>query len=99
MRGTELDLGVAWTLYILLSAEGDSTYVGISTNVERRLRAHNGEIAGGAKRTRAGRPWRLGAVVGPYPNRATAQTAEYEAKQLRGQERIDWANDQASHQG
>jgi len=44
-------------LYCLLSADKKSTYVGITTNLARRLRAHNGWIRGGAKSTRRGRPW------------------------------------------
>ncbi|MDP6940525.1 MAG: GIY-YIG nuclease family protein [Planctomycetota bacterium] len=84
-----------WSLYILLSSDGESTYVGVSTDVNRRIRAHNGEIAGGAKRTRAGRPWSVAAVVGPFPDRAAAQAAEYEVKRLRGQERLSWAKNQS----
>jgi len=34
-------------------------YTGISKNVERRVRAHNGEVAGGAKYTRSRRPVEL----------------------------------------
>ena len=35
------------------------TYVGCTNNLERRLRQHNGEIVGGAKHTRKGRPWNI----------------------------------------
>ncbi|PCH76670.1 MAG: endonuclease [Planctomycetota bacterium] len=79
-----------WHLYLLSSALGESTYVGISTNVERRLRAHNGEIVGGAKRTRGGRPWRLLKVFGPYESRSQAQAAEHQLKRLRGPRRLSW---------
>lgn len=34
------------------------TYVGVTNNWTRRLRQHNGEITGGAKTTRAHRPWK-----------------------------------------
>lgn len=34
------------------------TYIGCTNNFERRLRQHNGEISGGARATRAHRPWK-----------------------------------------
>ena len=39
-----------WSCYIIKNER--YTYVGVSNNVERRLRAHNGEIKGGAKYTK-----------------------------------------------
>lgn len=35
------------------------TYIGYTNDIRRRLRQHNGEITGGAKHTRRGRPWNL----------------------------------------
>jgi putative endonuclease len=60
------------------------TYVGVAVDVERRARQHNGELAGGARSTRAGRPWHVAIVHGPYPDRGTAQSVEYQLKQRRG---------------
>lgn len=34
------------------------TYVGVTNNWPRRIRQHNGELVGGAKTTRAHRPWK-----------------------------------------
>jgi hypothetical protein len=41
------------------------TYVGVTNDSARRLRQHNGELAGGAKATRSKR-WRYVAKVGPF---------------------------------
>ncbi len=79
-----------WFVYVLQSPSTDATYVGVSTDVARRLRAHNGAIVGGAKRTRAGRPWNLVKSYGPYESRSQAQIAECELKRLRGPERFAW---------
>lgn len=77
-----------WFVYVLLSRRG-RTYVGIARDVERRLRQHNGELRGGARATRPGRPWRLAQVVaGPVPERGRAQSIEARVKQLRGRQRL-----------
>lgn len=41
-----------YNLYLLKNTENNRTYVGITNNLERRIRQHNGEIKGGAKYTR-----------------------------------------------
>ena len=38
-------------------AQGDSAYVGVSNNFQRRLRQHNQEIKGGARYTKRGTNW------------------------------------------
>jgi predicted GIY-YIG superfamily endonuclease len=83
-------MATTWTVYVLISATGKRTYVGVTIDPERRAAQHNGELSGGAKSTRAGRPWTIGAVYGPYPNRSEAQRAEYAVKQRRGRQRLDW---------
>ncbi len=67
-----------------LAAEVVRTYVGVAVDVERRARQHNGEIPGGARSTRVGRPWRVAVVHGPFPDRGSAQSVEYQLKQRRG---------------
>jgi len=77
-----------WVLYVLVSHDEQRTYVGITNDLERRLGQHNGERPGGAKSTRAGRPWSVGATFGPYPTRASAQQAEYRLKRRSGRRRL-----------
>jgi predicted GIY-YIG superfamily endonuclease len=79
-----------WVVYVLVSASG-RTYVGITTDQLRRLAQHNGEARGGARATRAGRPWQVGAVYGPYRDRGSALRVEYAVKRLRGRRRLTWA--------
>jgi len=47
-----------WHVYLLRCADG-TLYTGIATQPERRLRQHNGELAGGARYTRGRRPVEL----------------------------------------
>ncbi|MEL7044511.1 MAG: GIY-YIG nuclease family protein [Pseudomonadota bacterium] len=44
-----------WQVYLLRCGDG-TLYTGVTSNLERRLRQHNGEIGGGARYTRARRP-------------------------------------------
>jgi len=77
----------AWYAYVLVSAAG-RTYVGTTTDVERRLRQHNGELRGGARTTRAGRPWAVARVVGPFPGRGDAVRMELALRRRRGRARL-----------
>ena len=47
-----------WWVY-LLECKDDSLYCGITNNLEKRLKQHNGEIKGGAKYTRSHLPCKL----------------------------------------
>ncbi|WP_411330975.1 GIY-YIG nuclease family protein [Desulfovibrio desulfuricans] len=47
-----------WFVYLLECADG-TLYCGITTNMERRLGQHNGQVPGGARYTRGRRPVRL----------------------------------------
>jgi predicted GIY-YIG superfamily endonuclease len=76
-----------WVVYVLVSSVG-RTYVGITIDQGRRLAQHNGQARGGARATRAGRPWRVGAVYGPFPDRGSALRMELAVKRLRGRHRL-----------
>jgi structure-specific endonuclease subunit SLX1 len=78
-----------WWVYVLRSVEGRRTYVGSTTDVPRRLQQHNGELPGGARATRAGRPWQVGRVIGPYETRGEALRVELDLKRRRGARRLE----------
>lgn len=77
-----------WWVYVLVSRASDATYVGSTNDAERRLRQHNGLETGGARRTRAGRPWVIARVHGPFADRGTAQSVEARLKRVRGPRRL-----------
>lgn len=63
--------------YVLQScANTRSSYVGITNNRRRRIRQHNSEIVGGAKRTKRDQPWRMVAAIGGF-NHNEAQRFEW----------------------
>ncbi len=47
-----------WYVYLARCSD-ESLYCGITTDIERRFKEHNGELPGGAKYTRAKRPVEL----------------------------------------
>ncbi len=77
---------MSWIVYVLESAA--RTYVGITTDLDRRLEQHNGQRRGGAKATRASRPWRVARQWGPFPSRGEALRLEHAVKRLRGRRRL-----------
>ena len=78
-----MDSSGCYLCYILLSADGRRSYAGCTNCIARRLRQHNGEIAGGARATRSGRPWRLWLTVGPGFSRRDALRFEWRLKSHR----------------
>ena len=64
-----------WFVYLVQCADG-TYYTGVTTDLARRLRQHNGEIVGGAGYTRGRRPvdlvWSEACV-----DRSDAQRREY----------------------
>lgn len=75
-------------MYLLASSSIARTYIGVTRDLERRLAEHNGERPGGAKATRAGRPWKRVYALGPYASRARAQQIEAQLKRLPGALRL-----------
>lgn len=69
-----------WYVYLMQCAD-QTLYTGITTDVSRRLRQHNGEIKGGARYTLARRPVVL-LWAEPHTSRSEASRREYQIKQL-----------------
>lgn len=77
-------------MYVLSSRRAARTYVGVTLDVGARLEQHNGRAPGGARSTRAGRPWRVRKTYGPFETRGEAQRVEHAVKRLRGRARMAW---------
>ncbi len=69
-----------WYVYILCCADS-SLYTGVTTDPQRRLREHNGELKGGARYTRVRQPVEL-VYQESQPDRSAACKREAEIKKL-----------------
>ena len=79
---------MSWVVYVLVSKSSGQTYVGITTDLERRVDQHNGRLPGGARTTARGRPWSVARIVGHFETRGEAQSIEARTKKLRGLDRL-----------
>ena len=70
----------SWFVYMLCCADG-TLYSGITTDPQRRVRQHNGELVGGAKYTRNRRPVEL-VWQETHPDRSAASKRESSLKKL-----------------
>lgn len=72
----------AWKCYLLATVGGaQKTYVGVTPDLDRRLRQHNGELVGGAAAT-SGRRWERVAHVRGFPDHRAALQFEWRWKQI-----------------
>lgn len=69
-----------WTVYVLECVDG-SLYTGVTRDLDRRLRQHNGMLAGGPRYTSGRRPVQL-RWSASAPSRSTAQQREAAIKKL-----------------
>ena len=70
-----------WVCYIIENR--GYTYVGVSNNAEKRLRAHNGEISGGAKYTRGkGKGWKHICIISGFPTKIESLQFEWALKHV-----------------
>ena len=82
----------AMAFYVYVLRCSDTTYyTGVTTDVVRRVRQHNGELVGGAKYTHTRRPVRL-VYQEEHGSRSAAQKREYELKKLSHTEKRQLAN-------
>jgi structure-specific endonuclease subunit SLX1 len=81
---------------MLASKDGRKTYVGATINPDRRLRQHNGEIAGGARATK-GRSWTRRFLVGGFVGEKAALRFEWRWKYLTRQAPGDSMLERRSH--
>lgn len=73
---------MSWFVYVIQSQPKGTLYCGIAIDPDGRLRKHNGLVRGGAKATRAGRPWMLVYLEGPM-EKGAALKREAEIKAMR----------------
>ena len=70
-----------WVCYIIENS--GYTYVGVSNNAEKRLRAHNGKISGGAKYTTSkGKGWKHICIVHGFPTKIESLQFEWALKHV-----------------
>ena len=74
-----------WDVYVVVCFD-NSFYCGITTDIVRRIKQHNGELSGGAKYTRGRRPCRL-VYKEKAENRSSALKKEYWFKKLSRREK------------
>jgi len=72
-----------YSCYLLKSEISNKTYFGYTVNITRRLRQHNGEITGGAKKTKIGRPWKLMLYITGFPDSKRALQFEWKVNHPR----------------
>ena len=65
------------SVYLIKSLSKNRTYIGYTTDINKRIRQHNGEIKGGAKYTSAGRPWIIILVITGFPAKSAALQYEW----------------------
>ena len=70
-----------WNCYLLATHDEKRTYVGITPDLDRRLRQHNGELSGGAKATH-GHQWKRVCHVRGFPDHRAALQFEWRWKQM-----------------
>ena len=64
-------------VYLLKSTVSNRTYIGYTINPKLRLRKHNGEITGGSKKTKKGRPWEIVLYISGFEYERTALQYEF----------------------
>jgi len=63
--------------YLLYSESTNRTYIGMTNNIEKRVKQHNGELVGGAKATKGVMDWKYYIYVGYFENKSKAMRFEW----------------------
>ena len=77
-------------VYVLANFDNNSTYVGCTVDFGRRLRQHNSQLVGGARRTKSSTTWHHRILVTGFSDWKTALSFEWYVKNYR---RLDSAAD------
>jgi putative endonuclease len=75
-----------WFVYIIENEKG-YFYTGITTDIDRRLRQHSGEIKGGAKFFHSGSPVKV-LFKKKFPDRSLASKFEAMVKKMKREDKI-----------
>ena len=75
-----------WWVYLLQCAD-HSLYAGVTTDLPRRLQQHNGQLAGGARYTKARRPVAL-VWSEACDSRSHAQQREHALRRLSREQKL-----------
>jgi putative endonuclease len=78
---------LTWFVYIIQSEPSGTLYTGIALDPDDRLRKHNGVLKGGAKATRAGRPWLI-VYLESCEDKSAALRREAAIKKLSREEKL-----------
>ena len=70
-------------VYLLKSINTSKTYIGCTSDLSRRLRQHNREIVGGARKTGRDHPWKIVGYVHGFESRKQAEQFEWAWQHVR----------------
>ena len=79
-----------WYVYVLLCSD-NSFYCGITKNIDKRLKQHNGLLKGGAKYTRSRSPCKY-IHTEVCESRSDASKKEYKFKKLTRNKKKEYMN-------
>lgn len=71
---------MTYLVYIIKSATGCQTYVGMTNNFARRIRQHNGDLQGGARYTHRANDWYPICIIDGFETKVEALQAEWSVK-------------------
>jgi predicted GIY-YIG superfamily endonuclease len=83
-----------WYCYILASTkilknnnQCKSTYNGVTIDINKRLKQHNGLLSGGAKSTCSNRPWYYICIISGFDSKQEAMKCEWKIRTVIGKKR------------